>query len=160
MLPCCCCDLSPLSLFSLCSLLLLLRTSSRTKTSTIPTSTQEMMVTIFRPSLLDVLSTLTVGAFTSGAMVPWEVIEMSLADKLWHVLWQHYVGWCITPSAGLGKLGFQGNWKSACNATSALAILTPPLYLVDWLNCAEEKLPDSFLSRQDQNLGHPTQAFL
>lgn len=40
------------------------------KITTMPTNTQEMVTIIFRPSPPPELSSLTLGAFTSGAMVP------------------------------------------------------------------------------------------
>jgi len=62
--------ISPRSLLSLCSLLLLLSTSSPMKMTTMPTSTQEMVTIIFKPSPPPEWSSLTLGAFTNGAMVP------------------------------------------------------------------------------------------
>lgn len=62
--------ISPRSLLSLCSLLLLLSTSSPMKITTMPTNTQEMVTIIFKPSPPPWLSSLTLGAFTKGAMVP------------------------------------------------------------------------------------------
>lgn len=64
--------LSPLSLFSLCSRLLLLNISSPVKITTIPTNTQEIVTIIFKPSPPPDLWSLTFGAFTIGAMVPVE----------------------------------------------------------------------------------------
>lgn len=61
---------SPRSLLSLCSLLLLLSTSNPMKITTMPTNTQEMVTIIFKPSPPPELSSLTLGAFTKGAMVP------------------------------------------------------------------------------------------
>ena len=62
--------ISPLSLLSLCSLLLLLSTSSPMKITTMPTNTQEMVTIIFKPSPPPEFSSLTLGAFIKGAMVP------------------------------------------------------------------------------------------
>lgn len=64
--------LSPLSLLSLCSRLLLLSISSPVKITAIPTNTQEIVTIIFRPSPPPDLWSLTFGAFTKGAMVPVE----------------------------------------------------------------------------------------
>lgn len=63
-------DLSPRSRFSRCSLLLRLSTNSPMKTTTMPTSTHEMVTIIFMPSPPPELSLPTVGAFTNGAIVP------------------------------------------------------------------------------------------
>ena len=63
---------SPRSLFSLCSLLLLLSTNRPMKMTAIPTSTQEIVTIIFKPSPSVDLWSLTLGALTRGAIVPVE----------------------------------------------------------------------------------------
>lgn len=79
--------ISPRSLLSLCSLLLLLSTSRPMKMTTIPTSTQEMVTIIFKPSPPPELSSLTLGAFTKGAMVP--------AHRSRHVVTNTGIFWLI-----------------------------------------------------------------
>lgn len=79
---------SPRSLLSLCSLLLLLSTSSPMKITTMPTNTQEIVTIIFKPSPPPELSLLTLGAFTRGAMVPvqrWRcvLLQVLLLDHEW-----------------------------------------------------------------------------
>lgn len=64
--------LSPRSLLSLCSRLLLLSISSPVKITTIPTNTEEIVTIIFKPSPPPDLWSLIFGAFTNGAMVPVE----------------------------------------------------------------------------------------
>lgn len=63
------CDV-PLSLLSLCSLLLLFSTISIIKTSTATTRMDVMVTTIFRPPLPDMLSEMGSPVFSSGGMVP------------------------------------------------------------------------------------------
>lgn len=60
----------PRSLFSLCSLLLLLTISSITKSSKTPTKIQEMVTSIFNPSLVPSPSSLCTTDLMRGGMVP------------------------------------------------------------------------------------------
>lgn len=77
--------ISPLSLLSLCSLLLRLSTSSPMKITTMPTNTQEMVTIIFKPSPLPELFSLTLGAFTKGAMVPVQrSYDSGITENLYH----------------------------------------------------------------------------
>lgn len=95
---------SPLSLLSLCSLLLLLSTSSPMKITTMPTSTQEIVTIIFKPSPPPELSLLTLGAFTSGAMVPvqkWRYVLLHYCSTMkdFQTTWQRptvseKITWC------------------------------------------------------------------
>lgn len=60
----------PRSLFSLCSLLLLRTISSITKSSKTPTKIQEMVTSIFNPSLVASPSSLCTTDLMSGGIVP------------------------------------------------------------------------------------------
>lgn len=60
----------PRSLFSLCSLLLLLTISSITKSSKTPTKIQEMVTSIFSPSLVPSPSSLCTTDLMRGGIVP------------------------------------------------------------------------------------------
>lgn len=60
----------PRSLFSLCSLLLLRTISSITKSSKTPTKIQEMVTSIFSPSLVASPSSLCTTDLMSGGIVP------------------------------------------------------------------------------------------
>lgn len=60
----------PLNLFSLCSLLLLLTISSITKSSKTPTRMQEMVTSIFSPSLVPSPSSLCTTDLMRGGIVP------------------------------------------------------------------------------------------
>lgn len=90
----------PLSLFSLCSLLLLLTISSITKSSKTPTRIQEMVTSIFSPSLVPSPSSLCTTDLMRGGIVP-ESRGMALEAYQWgQKLTSQGIRHLVAPAAG------------------------------------------------------------